>query len=254
MSPPKPDPGTRQRERAYAQNRPPADAGPATLDAAELARRYAHIVHVWARRYAGTSATVLDWHDLVSVGMMGLLQAAQRFDPSSGKPFETYAEFRIKGAMLDELRRVDPFSQPQRRKVRRLSRAMEELRNELGREPTEGELAQHLDLSIDQIRDLLTQLKQVHQEGVEDADRQSLSRDIAVSGWSRIDLRIALSRAISALDQRTQTILSLYYFEGLAMAEIAQTLGVTEARISQLHSAAIKELRLSVAGPEHGGR
>ncbi|MCC6623446.1 MAG: FliA/WhiG family RNA polymerase sigma factor [Deltaproteobacteria bacterium] len=253
MSPRNPDTGSRQRERAYAQHRPPpTDDGPASLDPSELARRYSHIVHVWARRYAGTSAAVIDWHDLVSVGMMGLIQAAQRFDPSSGKPFETYAEFRVKGAMLDELRRVDPFSQPQRRKVRRLSRAMEELRNELGREPTEDELAQFLALPIEQIRELLTQLKQSHQEGVEDIDRHALSRELAVSGWSRADLHIALTSAISKLDKRNQTILALYYFEGLAMAEIAQLLKVTEARISQLHSAAIKELRVAVSDGPRG--
>ncbi len=123
MSPPNPETGIRARERAYAQHRAPADSGPATLPPSELAKKYAHIVHVWARRYAGTSAAVIDWNDLVSVGMMGLIQAAQRFDPSSGKPFETYAEFRVKGAMLDELRRVDPFSQPQRRKVRACGRS-----------------------------------------------------------------------------------------------------------------------------------
>lgn len=237
-----------QREKAYAKFRTMPEGGPAALSPSELAQRYASIVHVWARRYSGTSMAVLDWHDLVSVGMMGLIQAAQRFDPSSGKPFEKYAEFRVKGAMLDELRRVDPFSQPQRRKVRRLSRAMEELRNELGREPAEDELARFLELSIDTVRDLLSQLKQTHQEGVEDIDRHALTRDLAVSGWSRTDLHIALTRAIAALDTRTQTILSLYYFEGLAMAEIATILKVTEARISQLHSAAIKELRVAVAG------
>lgn len=248
------DPSSRQREKAYAkfQTTPSsAEAGsPASMSPSELAAKYANIVHVWARRYSGTSMAVLDWNDLVSVGMMGLIQAAQRFDPSSGKPFEKYAEFRVKGAMLDELRRVDPFSQPQRRKVRKLSRAMEELRNELGREPHEEELAQFLDLSVDQIHELVSQLKQTHQEGVEDIDRHALTRDLAVSGWSRTDLHIALTRAIGDLDQRTQQILSLYYFEGLAMAEIATILKVTEARISQLHSAAIKELRGAVvAGP-----
>jgi RNA polymerase sigma factor for flagellar operon FliA len=243
-------PETSKRARAYARYKDEAPVGPD--DTTELARRYGSLVHLWARRYAGTSSGVIDWEDLVSVGMMGLIQAHRRFDPSAGKPFEVYAEFRIKGAILDELRRVDPFSQPHRRKVRKLGTAIQQLTNELGREPQEAELALFLNLTLPQVRDLLNQAQALKFDGVEEIDRHALAKDIAVSGWSRTDLEIALSRAISLLDKRNQTILSLYYYEGLSMAEIADTLGVTEARISQLHSAAIKMLREAVATPAHG--
>jgi len=243
MSPPE-----TRRDKAYARfATDEAPVGPD--DTAELARRYGKLVHLWARRYAGTSSGVIDWEDLVSVGMMGLIQAHKRFDASVGKPFEVYAEFRIKGAILDELRRVDPYSQPHRRKVRKLAAAFQQLANELGRDPDESELAHFLNLSLDQVRELMQQSQALRFDGVEELDRHGLARDIAVSGWSRTDLEIALSRAIGLLDKRTQTILSLYYFEGLAMSEIANTLGVTEARISQLHTAAIKSLREQVATP-----
>lgn len=241
MSPPE-----LRRDKAYARfakDEPPV----APEDTTELARRYGRLVHLWARRYAGTSSGVIDWEDLVSVGMMGLIQAHKRFDASVGKPFEVYAEFRIKGAILDELRRVDPYSQPHRRKVRKLSAAIQQLANELGRDPEEAELARFLDIPVEQVRELLQQSQSLRFDGVEEIDRHALARDIAVSGWNRTDLEIALSRAIKMLDKRTQTILSLYYFEGLAMSEIAGMLGVTEARISQLHSAAIKALRGEVA-------
>ncbi len=237
-----------RRNKAYAKF---ASEGVAVSeeDPAELTKRYGHLVNLWARRYAGTSSGVIDWEDLVSVGMMGLLQAQKRFDSSVGKPFEVYAEFRIKGAILDELRRVDPYSQPQRRKVRKLNAALRDLSNELGREPDEAELAEFLGMSVAQVQELQTQAQALKFEAVEELDRHSLSNDIAVSGWSRADLEIGLARAISALDKRTQTILSLYYTEGLAMSEVAELLGVTEARISQLHSAAIRTLREAVATP-----
>jgi len=237
-----PDTQMRRRARAYAKFKPAEEPE----DFAELARKYTYLVHRWARRYAGTSAAVVDWDDLVSVGMMGLIQASQRFDASSGKPFETYAEFRIKGAILDELRRVDPYSQPLRRKMRRVSRALEVLTHELRREPSEHELAEHLELPLEKTRELLTQLHSYRHAPVEEIDRHSLSRDLAVSGWSRTDLRVALSQAITALDERSQSILGMYYFKGLSMGEIGRTLGVTEARISQLHSAAIRTLRAAV--------
>lgn len=243
------DPQLQARQRAYSKIQ--QQAGPtgdiASEEFSDLAAKYAYLVHRWARRYAGTSAAVIDWDDLVSVGMMGLIQAQQRFDPSSGKPFEAYAEFRIKGAILDELRRVDPFSQPLRRKVRRLARAVEVLANELGREPSEAELAEHLEIPIDQVRTLLTQAQEFRHTSVDEIDRHALSRDLAVSGWSRADLKVALGQGIRELDERSQMIVGLYYFQGLSMGEIGRTLGVTEARISQLHSAAIAALRLRIA-------
>jgi len=240
--------GRSKRERAYERYKDQAPVGPD--DITELLRRYTHLVHIWARRYAGMSSGVVSWDDLVSVGMMGLVQAHRRFDASGGRPFEVYAEFRIKGAILDELRRVDPYSQPQRRKVRKLALAIQGLTNELGREPDENELARHLNLTLAQVREVLQMAQQLKFDPVEELDRHALSHDIAVSGWNRADLEIALQRAIAGLDKRNQVILSLYYFEGLSMAEIAETLNLTEARISQLHSAAIKLLREAVANPK----
>lgn len=237
-----------RRRRAYARFAQPEQ--PSAEEYAELAAKYAYLVHRWARRYAGTSAAVIDWDDLVSVGIMGLIQAKQRFDPSSGKPFEVYAEFRIKGAILDELRRVDPFSQPLRRKVRRLSRAVEELTNELGREPSEHELARVLDIPVADVRRLLEQVQHLRQTSVDEIDRHSIAKDLAISGWSRAELKAALSQALRRLDKRDQTIVALYYFEGLSMAEIGRTVGVTEARVSQLHSAALKQLRVALVEPQ----
>lgn len=240
-------PPDRLRERAYGRFAQPAEVAITPETVTDLAKRYSHLVRIWARRYARMSSAVIDWEDLVSVGMMGLVTSYQRFDPSSGKPFETYAEFRIKGAMLDELRRIDPYSQQHRRSVRHAARAIEVLTNELGRRPAEDELAERLNVPIAHVREFLTQLDSGQHVPFEEADRRVLAHGLAVSGWSRADLELALAQSIATLDARSQTILSLYYIEGLSMAEISHVFSLTEARISQLHSAAIKTLREAVA-------
>lgn len=239
----------RQRlERAYKRATNPEQADEAEFG--EVVKKYSYLVRRWARRYAGTSQGVVDWDDLVSVGIMGLLQAKRRFDPTSGKPFESYAEYRIKGAILDELRRVDPFSQPMRRKVRKVSRAIETLSHRLGHQPDDADLAEYLDMTVAQVRKLLQHVQELRFTSVEEIDRHSsLSSDLAVSGWNRSDLKVALAQSIKTLDQRSQTILGLYYFEGLSMSEIGKVVGVTEARISQLHTAAIKVLRAAITNP-----
>ncbi len=234
-----------KRKRTYELHKDLPPIGPD--DIAGLMSRYAYLVHIWARRYAGTSTSVVDWEDLVSVGMMGLVQAHKRYDAAAGRPFEVYAEFRIKGAIIDELRRVDPFSQPHRRKVKKLAAAVMELTKELGREPDEAELARILKLSSAEIRELMEQAQTLKFQPVEELDRHSLAYDIAVSGWQRQDIEIALGRALGQLDDRSRTLVSLYYMEGLTMAEIADVLDLTEARISQLHTAAIKQLRMAVS-------
>lgn len=232
---------TTRRKRAYERHN--VKTLPPQGDIAELTRRYLHLVHIWARRYARMSTGVIGWEDLVSVGLMGLVQAHRRFDPEAGRPFEVYAEFRIKGAIIDELRRVDPLSQPHRRKAKKLGVALQQLQNELGRAPDPEELAKFLNLPLSEVHELMEQSQSLKFQPVEEIDRHELSYDLAVSGWQRADLEIALTRAIGTLDKRNQTILSLYYVEGLAMSEIAEVLGVTEARISQLHSALIRQLR-----------
>ncbi len=246
MSPPE-DP----RLRAYKRFREPgtADAGPPTT-IEQVIERHAGLVRLWARRYASTNPAVLDWEDLVSVGTMGLVDAWSRWDPASEKPFEVYAEFRVKGAILDELRRVDPFSQLNRRRVRQLTATVERMTHELGREPDTTELAHDLGISEADVDDLRALLRSLHTAPAEEADSRALAREATISGWSRQELAIALAQAIEQLDPRSRTILGLYYSEGLAMREIADILGVTEARVSQLNSAAIGRLRAALVSPD----
>ncbi|MFT7582361.1 MAG: RNA polymerase sigma factor for flagellar operon FliA [Myxococcota bacterium] len=218
-------------------------------DFSDLAQKYSYLVHRWARRYAGTSGGIVDWEDLVSVGLMGLVQARMNYAPDSERPFAVYAEFRVKGAILDELRRIDPMSQPMRRKVRALGRKLEELSHELGREPTEQELAKALDLSLAKVQKLRRETQSLRFTEVTSADTRELRNDMSVSGWDKAEMRAALTQAIGVLDERSQIILNLYYFEGLTMRELGDVVSLTEARVSQLHKAAIKTLRASLKGP-----
>ncbi len=236
----------KQLHKAYGR---PAARRKTDEDFAALAKKYAYLVHRWARRYANTSGGVVDWEDLVSVGLMGLLQAKMRYSPDSERPFETYAEFRIKGAILDELRRIDPMSQPMRRKVRVLARKIEELSHELGRPPSEQELAAALDLPLDKVQKLRRETQELRFTELTQANTQTLRNDLAVSGWSRAELKAALVESIRTLDKRSQTILNLYYFDGLTMRELGKVLDLTEARVSQLHKAAIKHLRSHLKEP-----
>lgn len=217
-------------------------------DFAELARKYSYLVHRWARRYAGTSGGIVDWEDLVSVGLMGLVQASMNYAPDSERPFGVYAEFRVKGAILDELRRIDPMSQPMRRKVRALGRKLEELSHELGREPTEQELGKALDLPLEKVQKLRRETQSLRFTEITSADTQELRNDMSVAGWDKAELKAALAQAIGTLDERSQIILNLYYFEGLTMRELGDVVSLTEARVSQLHKAAVKQLRTSLKG------
>ncbi len=235
------------RVRAYGRFKEPSAAPQAPpRSVSEVIERHAGLVRLWARRYASTNPAVLDWEDLVSVGTMGLVDAWGRWDASSARPFEVYAEFRIKGAILDELRRVDPFSQLSRRRVRQLTATVERMTQALGREPDTVEVADQLGIREADVDELRALLRSLHTAPAEDADSVALARDITISGWSRQELALALQQAIGQLDTRSRTILGLYYSEGLAMREIAEILGVTEARVSQLNSAAIARLRAAL--------
>ncbi|MGM0578359.1 MAG: sigma-70 family RNA polymerase sigma factor [Myxococcota bacterium] len=238
-------------KKAYGQTGGDGDdAGAEPRPSAEdVVREHSQLVRKLARRYARTSGGVLDVDDLVSVGVMGLLQAHQNYDPSGGKPFRTYAEFRVRGAILDELRRVDPMSQPQRRKSRRLERAINELAHELGREPSEHELADFLDIDLDKLQKMRRELRQVRFVSTDAEDFSDLRADLAASSRDRSQLRLMLTDGIQKLEEREQQVLSLYYFHDMKLREIGEILEVTEARVCQIHKAAVERLR-DVLGTE----
>jgi RNA polymerase sigma factor for flagellar operon FliA len=230
---------------AYQSSKRDAAEGP-TLDLPtvdEIVKTHAHLVWRQARRFARTSGGVLDVDDLVSVGLMGLIQAHSSYDAAGGRPFGTYAEFRIRGAILDELRRFDPMSQPARRKAKSYDKAVSQLSNQLGREPDEDELATFLELSLADLQKLRKDTQAVRFVSPDVAEFDDIREVLSRSKMNRADLRVVLVDALSKLEERDQQVLALYYFHDLNLREIGEVLSVTEARVCQLHKAAVISLR-----------
>lgn len=214
------------------------------------------LVHHVARQVARGLSTEADFDELVSAGTLGLIAAHEAFEPERGLAFSTFAAPRIRGAILDELRRQDHVPRSVRRKARELAKAREDLGRALGREPSDRELAEHLGVDV--------QVLWRWEADVEAAATVSLDRradDEDGDGLSPLDLipretaatvedeltherEVELLReAILALREQERVVLTLYYFEELKMHEIATVLGLTESRVSQIRSKALSRLR-----------
>lgn len=182
--------------------------------------------------------------DLVNIGVLGLFDADTKYDPGAGQSFESFAEFRIRGAMLDELRKRDFFPRRLRAKANKLNRAETALRKSLGREPSEDELAQKLELDVDQLRKLRRDTRPY--SFVDEADPAIQLRADACDAFeamAQMQRQHKLVEAIENLSEREQLVLDLYYNQEMSQRDIAQILELTEGRISQIKSAALKKLR-----------
>lgn len=194
--------------------------------------------------------------DLVSYGLFGLIDAIDKFEPERGFKFETYAISRIKGNILDELRAIDWVPRSVRAKARQIEKAYAKLESEQHRAPTEEELADELDMSTEQLQTALSKISFVGvvalDEFVGSADRDggaTLGDTIATGEEGPDDVfevqevRGLLGEAINLLPEREKVVLTLYYYEGLTLAQIGEVIGVTESRICQIHTKAILQLR-----------
>ena len=219
---------------------------------APLVKRIAH--HLMARLPASVEVD-----DLIQVGMMGLLDAISRYQETQGVQFESYATQRIRGAMLDELRRNDWLPRGVRRDVRRIEDAVSRLQQRLGRPPTEKELAAELKMPLDKYQQLLQEARGYQLLYIDDySDDSDSGRDNFLDRHCadrRADpfikvqdqaFRGALIRSIDDLPEREQLLMGLYYEQELNFREIAEILGVTESRVCQLHSQAVARLRVKL--------
>ena len=191
--------------------------------------------------------------DLVQAGMMGLLDAINRYEENHGAQFETYAVLRIRGAMLDELRSSDWVPRSTRANMRKVEQAMASLQQQLGRPPSESEVAKSLKLSLSDYQELLgdsgghqlVYFEDFHQDDGNDTflDRYAVDDDDPLKSLLDTDFRQAVIDAIDALPPREKMLMGLYYEEELNLKEIGAVMGVSESRVSQLHTQAVARLR-----------
>jgi RNA polymerase sigma factor for flagellar operon FliA len=191
--------------------------------------------------------------DLVQAGMMGLLDAINRYEENHGAQFETYAVLRIRGAMLDELRSSDWMPRSTRANMRKVEQAMATLQQQLGRPPSESEVAKSLKLSLADYQDLLgdsgghqlVYYEDFHDEEGSDSflDRYAVDDDDPLKSLLDTDFRQTVIDAIDALPPREKMLMGLYYEEELNLKEIGAVMGVSESRVSQLHTQAVARLR-----------
>ncbi|MGH3467645.1 MAG: FliA/WhiG family RNA polymerase sigma factor, partial [Thermocrispum sp.] len=220
-----------------------------------LLLHYAPLVKYVAGKVGTGLPTHIDTGDLIGSGIFGLVDAIEKFEPARGWKFETYAMQRIRGAILDDLRSQDWVPRVVRSRARDVERAIERLGARLNRTPTDVELARELEITVDELRDLYGQLRLTSVVALEELiapGRESasvvdaLQDDDAPDPVSVLvdrDNRRQLADAIAQLTERDRTVVSLYYFESLTLAEIGKVLGVTESRVSQLHTRAVLRLR-----------
>lgn len=207
----------------------------------EVVRTWAHLIDRVARRISARTANTVPPGDLWSVGALGLLDAYRRFDPARAVKFESFAEHRIRGAMIDELREMDHLPRRLRAETDRVRKARQAMGIRLGREPTTDELAAELGLSWEEVEalDTLAQPAMALQ-----SELPLASADQPIDEQVDHAARVAfVTKAIERLPERLQLVLSLHYVEGLTYKEIAQALEVSEARVCQLHGDAVRKVQ-----------
>jgi RNA polymerase sigma factor for flagellar operon FliA len=218
------------------------------------------IVRFIARRIHERLPQQVPIEDLYSAGVLGLLDAFGRFDPSKKVLFRTYAQFRIRGSILDSLRTLDWSPRELRRKGRAVEDAIQALIGQLSRSPTDVEIAEKLNIPLAEYQRLLGELKgleigNLHAERAADSDDEEViyapnrPEDDPLFCYLDGEMREHLTRAIKDLPERERLIMTLYYYEETTMKEIALILGVGEPRVSQLHASALLHLRARLANP-----
>jgi RNA polymerase sigma factor for flagellar operon FliA len=209
-----------------------------------LVLRYSPLVKYVAGRIRPGLPQSVDMSDLLSDGVLGLMDAIEKFDAERGLQFQTYAVPRIRGAILDGLRATDWVPRAVRAKIREVERAQATLENRLGHTPDDAEVAAELAISVHELRELYTKASYT---GIAYLDEIGMGEDLAPAAVTLDteddEMRDALVRAIRTLPQRDQIIVTLYYFEQLTLSEIGQVLGVSESRVSQLHTRCALTLR-----------
>lgn len=222
----------------------------------KLIMKYAPLVkNIVGRMAYKLPIDAADREDLVNVGIIGLMEALDKFDQNRNIQFETYARFRIRGAVLDELRARDWVPRSVRHKDNRLESAFDALKKKLGRPPTEDEVARHLGIDMEQYYEMLDDAKDIQIVSQEDLSPDYLEKHTAADVMEAVnngnpfelfageELRHQLRRTIEELPKKEMLVISLYYYDEMTMKEIGKILDLTESRVCQLHTQATLRLR-----------
>ena len=250
------DPGTR-KPAAMSGYPPEVPAESMNGEQERLLLEHLPIVRFLARRIHERLPQHVDLEDLVSAGVVGLMDAFSKFDPQKKVQFRSYAQFRIRGAILDSLRTLDWSPRDLRRKGRAAEEAVRILTSRLGRTPGESEIAAEMGLGLEEYQSLLGDLKgleigTLHVEHNEDSGEEEIAyvpgkpEEDPLFCCLRGELQEKLTNAIERLPERERLVMTLYYFEELTMREIGLALGVVESRVSQIHTSAVLHLRAAL--------
>lgn len=229
----------------------------------QLILHYSPLVKYVAGRVSVGLPSNVEQADFVSSGIFGLIDAIEKFDPERSIKFETYAITRIRGAMIDELRALDWIPRSVRQKARAVERAYASLEANLRRSPSEPEVAAEMGIPLEELRGVFSQLSLANVVALEEEllhvggeggaglslmdTLEDTAADDPVEVAEGREMRRLLARAINTLPEREKTVVTLYYYEGLTLAEIGQVLGVTESRVSQIHTKSVLQLRAKLA-------
>jgi RNA polymerase sigma factor for flagellar operon FliA len=230
-----------------------------SLDKEALVTSHLPLIHFLVERMVTQVPSYVTRDEIRSAAMVGLVDAANRYDPDRGVLFKTFAERRVRGAVFDEVRRMDWFSRSQREKHARLCRAVDRLEKRLGRSPEEEEIALELGLSLEDYHELLNEVSHLGcvslNEAIDDSDSgrcmiDNLEDENAVTplgNLESLELRREMAEHLRRLSEKERLVVAMYYYEELNQKEISEVLSISEGRVSQLHSQALLKLKVRLS-------
>ena len=222
----------------------------------KLIIEYAELVKIVAGRLNMYLGYTVELDDLISYGIFGLIDAIDKFDYNKGVKFETYASLRIRGAILDQIRKMDWIPRTLRQKQKRLEQAYYKLESELGRNATDEELANELEISVKELEEWRNQVEITNVVSIDDYVEQGIEVKVDSSVKPKFiqpevkiekeELTKMLKEALESLTENEKKVILLYYYEELTLKEISNVLDVSESRVSQLHTKSLKKLKISL--------
>lgn len=226
----------------------------------EMIKKYAYLVKYHAGRVASRVPSSVIFDELISAGSLGLIDAVDKYNPGKNVGLKTYAQYRIRGSILDELRSMDWYSRSMRKKIQSIERAVHSIETELGRPALDAEIAEHLNVSVEVYFKMLSDIYGAALLNLDDyiknQDNDTNSEARFSTGmrglenpsekYMKKELKNVLAKAIKKLSEKEQMVISLYYYDELTLKEIGKVLELTESRICQIHTMALIKLQLTV--------